>query len=183
MQHKYDKRGASVEGQLAENLFREVCRLHKQNFLNSSLKEDCAGVDGYLDGRPIDVKARKNRIPANTCWVEVSKAGGTVGTGWAYHDKYIAQQMVYEEDNKIIKMQYGIYYTPDMVELMKRKVNFKAKAEVGTLYELYTRWWNGEHRGTMTVVPYSDLESLPSFQVLVVPPTLWSKIKAFYKYD
>lgn len=183
MRHKYDKRGAGVEGELAENLFREVCKLHKQNFLNSSIKEDCAGVDGYLDGRPIDVKARKNRIPANTCWVEVAKAGGVVGTGWSYHDKYVAQQMVYEEGNKIIKMQYGIYHTPDVVELMKRKVNFKSKADIGTLYELYTRWWDGQHRGTMTVLPYSDLESLPSFQALIVPPTLWIKVKAFYNYD
>lgn len=183
MKHKYDKRGAGEEGELAENLFREVCRLHKQNFLNSSIKEDCAGVDGYLDGRPIDVKARKNRIPANTCWIEVSKAGGVVGTGWAYHDKYIAQLMVYEEANKIIKMQFGIYHTPDVVELMKQKVNFDSKANKGTLYELYTRWWDGQHRGTMTVLPYSDLESLASFHILEVPATLWGKVKAFYQYD
>jgi len=183
MRHKYDKRGAGDEGKFAENLFREVCRLYKQNFLNSSLKEDCAGVDGYLDGRPIDVKARKNRIPANTCWIEVSKAGGVVGTGWVYHDKYIAQQMVFEEDNKIIKMQYGTYHTPDVVELMKQKVNFDSKANKGTLYELYTRWWDGQHRGTMTVLPYSDLESLASFHILEVPETLWGKVKAFYQYD
>lgn len=183
MKHKYDKRGAGAEGEFAENLFREVCRIHKQNFKNSSIKEDCSGVDGYLDGRPIDVKARKNRQPPNTCWVEVSKAGGTVGTGWAYHDKYIAQLMVYEEDNKVLKVQYGIYRTNDLVELMKSKVNFESKASKGAVYELYTRWWDGQHRGTMTVMPYSDLESLKSFQILEVPNTLWDRVKAFYEYS
>lgn len=181
--HKYDKRGAGDEGEFAENLFREVCKLHKQTFRNSNLKEDCAGVDGYLDGRSIDVKARKNRIPKNTCWIEVSKAGGTVGTGWAYHDKHIAQLMAYEEDNNLTKTHYGIYHTPDVVALMKEKVDFKSNASKGKVYELYTRWWDGQHRGTMTVLTYADLESLPSFQALEIPRNLWERVRAYYEYD
>ena len=183
MKHKYDKRGAGDEGEFAENLFKEVCRLHKRNFCNSNLKEDCAGVDGYLDGRSLDIKARKNRIPKNTCWIEISKAGGTVGTGWAYHDKHVAQLMVYEEASNIVNTQFGIYRTTDIVTLIKQKVNFDSKASKGVVYELYTRWWDKQHRGTMTVIPYSDLESLASFQPLAIPRNLWERIRAFYGYD
>lgn len=182
MKHKYDRRGANLEGRFAENLFKEVCELHKKSFRTSNMKEDCSGVDGYLDGRPIDVKARKNRIPSNTCWMEVSKAGGVVGTGWAYHDKHIAQLMVYEENGCFIKAQFGIYRTTEAVKLMEKKVDFKSKANCGVLYELYTRWTDGEHRGTMTVLDYFDLESLKSFKVLEIPAKMQDRVKSFYDY-
>lgn len=180
--HKYDSRGANDEGQFTENLFKEVCRLFKQNFHVGSLKEDCAGVDGYLDGKKLDIKSRKFRQPINTAWMEIAKAGGPIGSGWSYHDKLIAQSMVFAEENQIVKAQFGIYQAKDAVELIENKVNFNSKASKGVLHELYTRWHNGEHRGTMTVLSYADLESLSSFRILEIPRNLWEKVRAFYGY-
>ncbi len=183
MKHKYDNRGAGAEGELAENLFSETCRKYKEDYKLASVKEDCAGVDGYLNGSKVDVKARKFRQPPNTCWIEISKAGCGLRSGWVYNPKLIAQLMVYEENKTMIKAQFGIYHTNDLVKLLEEKVDFSSKVSYGQVYKLYTRWFDGLHRGTMTVIPYSDLESLPSFNKFNIPENSISKLKAFYNYE
>jgi hypothetical protein len=185
MKHKYDKRGAGAEGKFAENLFREVCRLYKQNFLNSSLKEDCAGIDGYLDGRPLDVKARKNRIPPNTSWLELAKANGSIGSGWGFKDKLIAQLMPYEESKFIIKAQFGIYHTKDLRKLITKVIDLNEVSKKGELYKIYTRPPEEKtetHRGILTVVTYEDLENLESFIPMLIPKDLINSIKIEYGY-
>jgi len=185
MRHRYDNRGAGREGEFAENLFKEVCRLRKQNFLNSSLKEDCAGADGYLDGRPIDVKARKNRIPPNTSWLELAKANGAIGSGWAFKDKLIAQLMVYEENKFITKAQFGIYHTKDLRELIVKVLDLNQVSKKGELYKIYTRppeTKTEAHRGIMTVAAYEDLEKLGSFAPMTIPKDMVNSIKIEYGY-
>jgi hypothetical protein len=185
MRHRYDNRGAGAEGEFAENLFKEVCRIQKQNFLNSSIKEDCAGTDGYFDGRPIDVKSRKNRIPPNTCWIEMAKANCAIGSGWGFKDKLIAQLMPYEESKFIIKAQFGIYHTKDLKEMMIKVMDLNEISKKGELYKIYTRPPEKKtetHRGIMTVVTYEDLEKLKSFIPLAIPKDLVNSIKIEYGY-
>lgn len=185
MRHQYDNRGAGQEGELAENLFKEVCLLHKQNFKTSNLQEDCAGIDGYLDGRPIDVKSRKNRIPPNTSWIELAKANSPMGSGWACKDKLIAQLMVFEEKKFITKAQFGLYHTKDLKPLIKKVIDLNQTSNKGELYKLYSRSSEKPketHRGIMTVIAYSDIEKLESFVPMEIPKNLISLIKIEYGY-
>jgi hypothetical protein len=183
--HKYDRRGSSLEGRLAENLFEEVCKIHKQKYVNASLKEDCAGIDGYLNGRKLDVKARKKRIPANSTWIELARANGRISSGWAFANKLIAQLMLYEEAKFITKAQFGLYHTEDLKDMLSKIIKDNIVAKKGELYKIYTRpaEEKGElHRGIMTVLKYADIEKLPSFVPMEVPNSLLGPVKIEYGY-
>jgi hypothetical protein len=188
-QHKFDGRGAGEEGALAQKVYDATCLFHGIKFKKANRREDCEGVDRFQENGvdvwiKVDIKGRKKKLPKpHTAWIEMSTTGpDNIGTGWINKDKYIAQMMVYEKDNKIVEVNYGLYDAKDMVSLLKKKVNFFSKAREGTLYELYTRWTNRSPRGTMTVVTYEDIESLPSFKKLTVPTNLLKEIQEFYQY-
>lgn len=178
--HKYDKRGANDEGIFAQNLYDLSCKEAGRKLREASVKEDCQGIDRYDGDRAIDIKARKFRMPINTCWIEVSKAGGSVGTGWAYKPKWVAQLVVVEQEKMLVDVYFAEYHTTDVVDLMNAKVDFKSVADRGKLYELYTRWTDGQHRGTMTVITYEDLQSLKSFSKLPVPRYQWDEVRRIY---
>jgi len=183
MKHKLDTRGASKEGELAEYLYDKTCEFHKETFREATKKEDCAGYDRFHKDKIVDVKARKFKLPGpHTFWVELSAARQTIGTGWAYKDKHTSTLMVYEENNQIKNVIFGTFDNKDLIKLVKEKVDFTSNVFKGTLYKVYTRTWNGEHRGDTTVITYSDLESLPSFKSMKVPEGLWGKIAHFYNY-
>ena|SRR5581483_2664576 len=178
--HKYDRRGANDEGKFAQALYDLSCQGAGRKYREANIKEDCEGVDRYVGGKAVDVKGRKFRIPPNTCWVETSASGKPHGTGWVYKPKWIAQLMVFEQDHYITNCIFGEYHTSDLLEVMNKKVDYKSTASRGELYKLYTRWTDGKHRGTMTVVTYEDLQSLKSFSVLPVPRCKWDEARRIY---
>jgi len=178
--HKYDRRGAGDEGRFAQQLYDLACKEVGCKYREANIKEDCQGIDRYVGDRAVDIKGRKFRMPKNTCWAEISAAGGPVGSGWSYKDKWIAQLMVFEEENMLINVIFGEYHTSDLVDLMKAKVDFTSKATCGEVYKLYTRWTDGQHRGTMTVIPYTDLQALKSFSILPVPRYKWDETRRIY---
>lgn len=178
--HKYDRRGAGDEGRFAQELYDLSCQEAGRKYREASIKEDCEGIDRYIGDKAVDVKARKFRMPINTCWIEISAAGKSVGTGWVYKPKWIAQLMVFEEKKMLTNCIFGEYHTSDLVDLMKEKVDFNSKADCGKVNQLYTRWTDGQHRGTMTVITYEDLESLKSFSKLAVPRYKWDEVRRIY---
>lgn len=183
MRHKYDNRGAGNEGIWAQELYDFCCSEVGRKLKNATIKEDCAGVDRYDGNRAIDVKSRKFRLPIHTCWIELAASGGSIGSGWAYKPKWIAQLMIYEKENHLTKAIFGEYNTNDLVDLLKTKVDFNSKAYSAELYKLYTRWTDGKHRGTMTIVTYEDLESLKSFAPLEVPECKFDEVKQKYSLN
>lgn len=187
--HKHDRRGASEEGKFAQDLYEFCCKDTGRGFKTASIKEDCAGIDAHINmldnvnatlSKSVDVKGRKFRMPPNTCWIETSASGKAHGTGWAYKPKWIAQLMVFEQDGYLTNCIFGEYHTSDLVELMDKKVDYNSKASYGKIYELYTRWTDGQHRGTMTIVSYEDLQSLKSFSTLAVPRHKWDEVCRIY---
>lgn len=180
MEHKYDKRGAGQEGIFAQELYDLACQEANRKMRKANIKEDCDGVDRFEGNKKIDIKGRKFRMPINTAWIEVAAAGKPVGTGWAYKSKWIAQLMVPEEKKILVNAFFGEYHTDDLIDLLNKKVDFKSDVSCGKLYELYTRWTDDEHRGTMTIVAYTDLESLKSFKALPVPLYKWNEVRRFY---
>lgn len=178
--HKYDRRGANDEGKFAQALFDLSCKEAGRVYRVASVKEDCAGIDRYVGDKDLDIKGRKFRMPPNTCWIETSASGKGHKTGWGFKPKWIAQLMVFEQDRYLTNCIFGEYHTSDLVELMDKKVNYNSKADSGKLYELYTRWTDGQHRGTMTVVSYEDLQSLKSFSALPVPRYKWDEVRRIY---
>ncbi len=72
--HKYDRRGANDEGKFAQDLYDLACTEAGRKVRQANVKEDCEGIDRYIGNKAIDVKARKFRMPINTCWIEVSAA-------------------------------------------------------------------------------------------------------------
>jgi hypothetical protein len=183
--HKYDRRGASQEGDWAEALFDEVCKLRKENVKTVSVKEDCEGVDRIINGKKCDIKARKNRLSPNCTWIELAKVAGAIGSGWAYANKWIAQLMVYEESKWITDVKFGLYHTKDLKEVIEKKVDVNSLTKQGELYKLYMRTddrYKEVHRGIMTVLHYDDLTSLESFLPIDVPKPLWNKVRIQYGY-
>lgn len=176
--HKYDKRGAANEGQFAEQLYDKICPS-----THTTKQENCQGVDRIYQNKKIDIKARKNKIPPHTTWIELAAANKPIGSGWAYKDKHIAQLMIYEQNKTITNAIFGEYHTKDLIILLNQKVNFNSKATYGKTYEVYTRYTNKEHRGSMTVITYQDLESLPSFICIDIPQEFWPEIREFYGYN
>ena len=166
--HPLDKRGSTSEGQLAEDLYKKC---HKKGLKEATNEQDKRGVDCFKNGKKIDIKARKKRLPEpHTCWIEISMNGGEIGTGWAYKDKYIAQMMVYEKDNKIDKVIFGEYYAPDLINVLDKKVDWNSNlTNRGEIYKLYSRYNKLGKIERMTILTYKDLESLPSFQVIEIP--------------
>ncbi len=178
--HKYDRRGASDEGKFAQDLYDLSCKEAGRKYREANIKEDCEGIDRYVGDKAVDVKARKFRMPKNSAWAEVSAAGRSVGTGWSYKKKWIAQLMVWEAERMLTDVYFGEYHTSDLVDLMNSKVDFNSQADCGKVYQLYTRWTDGQHRGTMTVIPYEDLLTLKSFNVLSVPRYKWDEVRRIY---
>ena len=178
--HKYDRRGAGDEGRFAQGLYDLSCKEAGRKYREASIKEDCQGIDRYVGDRAIDAKARKKGLTAHLCWVEVAKAGGSLRSGWSFKNKWIAQMMLYEEKKVLTRAIFGEYHTSDLIEFLEAKVDWNSNADYGKLYQLYTRWTDGEHRGMMTVISYADIESFKSFSALDIPRWKWEECRKQY---
>lgn len=176
--HKYDFRSSKEEGAFAIWIAKQV-----SDFRDETIREDQRGVDAWDGVNPLDYKSRKN-CPPNTFYTETAAAGmpGT-RTGWVFHHKLICTQMVYSEDNIITNVQYGKMHTDDLVKICDEKVNWKSSSYKDVLYEIYHRYYKGDHRGDTTLLTYGDLESCPSFIGIPVPRELYKHVEYVYQYD
>lgn len=176
--HKFDKRGAKEEGALAAWLATLT-----RSFVNGTEEEDYNGIDGWDDGDGVDYKGRKD-CPPNTMYMEITKAGGTeFRSGWVYQDKYIYALMVYSEDNVITNIKFGKVHCSDLKKIVEEKVDLDSRSTKDTLYEVYYRTWEGQHRGNTTLLTYSDVESCPSFESVPLPKEFWHHVEYVYQYS
>lgn len=187
--NKYDTRGSGKEGAFADSIYDRVLKESNVSFRNASIREDCAGKDKIrANGEADDVKGRKGAGSLRVCLEVCSANNGPIGSGWSYHDVYIAQMMIYVDENKhITDIIFGRYYAPDAVKNILDKLDLTVETKINNeLRKLYPRWsYNKdrdtyEHRGATVCVEYSDLESLPSFERIQVPRKYYAEIMKFY---
>jgi len=186
---KYDKRGAGKEGSFADSIYNRVLQESNVSFRDATVKEDCAGKDKIrANGEADDVKGRKS-AGTHRVWLEVCAANnGSIGSGWTYHDVFIAQMMIYVDENKnITDIIFGRYYAPDAVKEILEKLDLTKETRINNeLNKLYSRWSFDpydkmqKHRGSTVCVTYSDLESISSFERIQVPRKYWPEIMKFY---
>ena len=185
----YDNRGSGREGEFTQDLYHRVLKHHKVLFEKTSTKEDCEGTDfRRLDGEGDDAKARKSAGP-HRIWLEICASfNGSIGSGWSYHDVWIPQLMIYEDDGIITDIIFGRYYSPDAIrDIVDKKCKLdETTSSSKELYKLYRRWSRNpktgkmEHRGATVCVTYADLESIRSFQRIQVPREFWQEIMDEY---
>lgn len=188
-QSSYDKRGSGREGAFAQDLYHRTLKHYKIGFKESSIKEDCEGKDlRRLNGEEDDVKARKSAGP-HRFWMEICAAfNAPIGSGWSYHNVWIAQLMVYEADQFITDIIFGRYFSPDAIrDIVEKKCDLNVTTRVSNeLHKLYHRWSSNvktgemEHRGATVCATYEDLESVESFQRIEVPRDWWPDIMKEY---
>lgn len=189
-QSPYAKKGQGREGDFAENLYRKVLNYYRVGFNETSIEEDCGGVDfRRLNGEEDDTKARKSAGPHRT-WLEVCASfQGPIGSGWTYKEgKWVAHLMIYEEDGWITDIIFGRHLSTDAVEnIIEKKCDLTQLTRTANeLYKLYHRWSRNyktgdmEHRGATVCVTYPDLEGLPTFQRIPVPREMWPEVMDEY---
>ena len=187
--NKFDKRNASGEGEFAADLYDKVLNYYNIGFNKSNIKEDYAGIDRFRhDGTEDDIKGRKYAGPHLT-WLELAGAKKEIGTDWVYHKIYISQMMVYENQKYIQNVIFGRYYAPDAVEYIINKIDLETETKRSNeLYKVYHRISPNpytqvmEHCGATICIQYSDLETLPSFEIIQVPRDFWKKVRIQYGY-
>ncbi len=176
--HKLDKRYAWVEGAFAVWLAFQTRSLKL-----GTKNEDLAGIDVWDDDDGVDIKGRKD-CPPNTMYIETAKAGQpNTETGWVHADKFIYSLMVYSENNIITNIKFGKVHCNDLVTVIKEKVDFNSNSWKDTVYKIYHRMWEGQHRGDTTLITYNDVESCPSFESVQLPKQFWEHVRDVYTYD
>jgi hypothetical protein len=176
--HRYDTRFAWVEGAFAVWLAKLT-----SDVVDGTQNQDWAGIDGWDGTDPVDFKGRKNCAP-QTMFIETAAAGKpNTRTGWVFKGKWLYALMIYSENGYIKNVIFGKVLEDDIVKICDEKVDFNSSSRKDVLYQIYHRYFNGEHRGDTTLITYADVESAPSFKPIPVPRNLWHHVQDVYEYN